>query len=806
MLKNYFKTAIRSLVKRKSFTAINVVGLAVGIATCLVIFLYVQNEWSFDRYNANADRLVRVEFRGTMEGSPLKESNVMPPTAQALKADYPEVVDAARMRFAGKPLVTSNNMTFNEDGFAYVDPNFFNLFSFKFLAGSAASSLTQPNTVVISKSMAIKYFGKETALGKLLQLKSWNQQYTVTGVVEDMPENAHFHAGMFASMENIAEAKEQNWMTSSYFTYLLLPENYDYKKLEAKLPQFIENHMGAQFEKAFGMPLAQYRKKGNDLGFKLQPVTGIHLYADNTNELEAGGDIRYVYIFSAIALFMLLIACINFMNLSTAGASKRAREIAVKKVLGSSQKELVRQFLTESVLLALVALLLAIFMVYLALPLFNNLSGRHLSVGFFANAKVIIGLVVACIAVGMLAGSYPAFFLAAFKPVAVLKGKFAAGRQSISLRSSLVVFQFFVSIVLIVSTAVVQQQLAYIQNKKLGYDKEQVMVLPDTWMLGKNVTAFRNQLMQNPGVANVSVSGYIPAGDSYNNNFFVYADNNSSKLIKALRYDVDENYIPTMGMQLKAGRNFSKQFGTDSTGIVINETAAATLGWGDNALCHFITNPQNGGDKNVYQVIGIVKDFNFRSLHEKISPLGMVLDNNAGTTIVKIKTSDVAGMITAMKNDWTKFGVDAPFTYSFLDDRFNNMYNTEKKTATLLSIFAGLTIFVACMGLFALATFTAEQRTREVGIRKVLGASLAGIFSLLSKDFLKLVGIALLIAAPVAWYIMSRWLQDFAYRINITAWVFVLAGIIAMLIAVGTISFQVVKAAVINPVKSLKAD
>lgn len=811
MFRNYLTIALRNLWRNKAFSAINISGLAIGIATCLIIMLFVQNELSYDRYNEKADRMVRVVFRGLVQGQKMNEAMVMPPTAQTLKADYPEVLEATRLRPYGSPRVTYGDKTFREGTFAYVDSNFFQVFTLPFLHGDKKTALVQPNTVVVTRAMADKYFGKEDPIGKVLNFKDWNTTYKITGVIDQVPANSHFHFDLFASMASLPEAKVPSWMTSEFHTYLVLPKGYDYKQLEAKLPQVVEKYMGPQLQQAMGMSLAQFRQKGNDIGLFLQPLTDIHLRSDLTLDLEPGGDIRYVYIFGAIALFMLLIACINFMNLSTAGASKRAKEVGIRKVLGSVKVELVKQFLLESILLTTFALLLAITFVKIVLPVFNNLAGKKLSLQLTANPWLLPGLLLFGLLVGVMAGSYPAFFLSSFKPVAVLKGwgapgKFiSTGRKSIGLRSGLVVFQFFVSVTLMVGTTVVYRQLRYIQNKELGYNKDQVLVLQETYWLGKNEEAFRRQLLQDPRVVNVSTSGYLPAGPTNNNNFFVYAEDNASQ-VKTLRYDVDYQYIPTLGMQLVAGRNFSKDFATDAAGVILNETAAKAFGWGNNALGHTITNANNQGEKVTYRIIGVVKDFHFKSLHERISPLVMVLGNNSGTVIVKVKTQDIADLLKRMKKQWGDFTADVPFSYSFLDDRFNDTYQSEQKIGRILALFAGLTIFVACLGLFGLATFTAEQRTKEIGIRKVLGATVTNIVGLLSKDFLKLVLIANLIAWPLAWWVMNQWLQDFAYRIEIDWWVFALAGVSALLIALFTVSFQAIKAAVANPVKSLRME
>ena len=806
MIKNYFKIAWRNLLRNKGFSAINIIGLAIGIATCLIIMLFVNNELGYDRFNKKADRIFRVTFQGAAGGEMFNESSVMPPVAQTMKTDFPEVQEATRLRNYGTPRLIYGDKSFKEDALAFVDSNFLQVFTLPLITGDVNTALTEPNTIVITKALAKKYFGKEDPMGKVISFKdAGNSPCKVTGVIDKVPLNSHFQFEIFASMAGLPESKEPTWMSSNFYTYVVLQPGYDYKKLAAKLPGMVDRYIGPQILQAMHISLSEFRKKGNNLSFHLQPLTAIHLSSDFPNDLSLPGDVRYVYIFGAIALFMLLIACINFMNLSTAGASKRAKEVGIRKVLGSLKLELVRQFLLESVLITGIALLIAIVLLYLALPVFNNLANQNLTVSITEHPFLIPALLLFVLIIGIMAGSYPAFYLSSFKPVAVLKGKFTSGKKTIGLRSGLVVFQFLISIILIVSTTVVYKQLSYIQHKKLGYNKDQVLILP-AWMLGKNSGVFREQLLNDPRVASISNSGYLPAGPSDGNNFFVYPGENPHQVVKTLRYEVDENYIPTLGIELLTGRNFSKNFATDSFGVVLNETAAKIFGWGANAMGHTISTTDKSGKTISYQVIGIVKDFHFKSLHELISPLVMVLAPNPGMMVVKLKTSDVAGVLATVKKRWTDLGSEEPFTYSFLDDRFNNTYQSEQKIGWILAIFAGLTIFVACLGLFGLAKFTAEQRTKEIGIRKVLGASVAGIVNLLSIDFLKLVLAAFIIASPIAWYIMNKWLQDFAYRINITAWVFVLAALLAVVITIITVSFQAMKAAVANPVKSLRTE
>ncbi|HEV7380395.1 MAG TPA: ABC transporter permease, partial [Dyadobacter sp.] len=718
MIKNYFKIAWRNLLRNRAFSAINITGLSIGLASCMLISLYVLDELSFDRFNENADRIVRVVFKGDMNGSKINEAHVMPPTASTLQADYPEVMEATRLRQAGEQKVIVNTKQYNGDVMFFADPNIFQVFTLPLIQGDAKTALAQPYQVVLSEATAVKYFGKTDVLGSIIKFKGSDKATKVSGVMRNMPANSHFHTDMLMSMGSLPEAKGDSWMTSEFFTYLLLRPGTDYKQLEAKLPETVEKYMGPQLQKAMGVTMAEFQKSGNRLMLKLQPLTDIHLFSDFVYDLSPSGDMRYVYIFSAVAAIILVIACINFMNLSTASSSKRAREVGVRKVMGSQKSELVLQFLMESILLTAFAMVLATFLAYINLPLFNRLSGKDLTFELQTLPVLIPSLIVFGLLVGIFAGSYPAFFLSSFKPITILKGKFTANKNSISLRSGLVVVQFFISVTLMIGTTVVYQQLKFIQNKKLGYNKDQVLIL-DTWALGQQQNSFRNELLQNPEVAEVSASSYLPAGPSYNNNYMMYADQKSNDLVNGIRYEVDDKYISTMGMELVSGRNFSEQYGTDSSAVIVNETAAAMLGLKDAAVDHTISRNDNEGKKTTYQIIGVVKDFHFKSLHEKITPLVMTLGGNSGNMIVKIKTEHSEMLLSKIKSLWGTYKTEQPFSYSFLDARYDQTYKAEQQTGQILSIFTGLTIFVACLGLFGLATFTAEQRIKEIGVRKV---------------------------------------------------------------------------------------
>ncbi|TMU56512.1 ABC transporter permease [Flagellimonas algicola] len=800
MIKNYLKIAWRNSIKHKWIFSINIVGLALGIASCLVILLFVVDELSYDRYNEKAAEIVTVAFRAKVSGEEIKEGSIMAPVGETLKQEFPEVVDATRIRNYHTPKIIVDNQSFREDKFAFVDANFFDVFTLPIIDGDHKTPLNEPYTAVITKAEALKLFGASNAIGKSFYLNGNEQPFRVTGVIQEVPRNSHFHFDIFASMEGLAEAKSDSWFEGSFFTYLLLKEGADYKNLETKMPHILEKYMGPNMQEVMGMPYEEFIKE-NRLGFKLFPLLDIHLYSDNAidDRLEQGGDIKYVYIFSAIALFMLLIACINFMNLSTATAAKRAKEVGIRKVLGSNKNQLLYQFLAESFIATLFAMFLAAILVFLSLPYYNELSGKELELTFLGQPMVLASLLLLTIFVSLLAGSYPAFFLSSFKPIEALKNKFFGSSYNRGVRSGLVVFQFIISAGLILATLVVNQQMQYIQNKDIGYERDQLLVIREAYLLGNDQTAFKNELLKNPKIASITQSAFTPAGDSDNSQTLI---SNDGQFVRRMPvYNIDENYIPTMGMELVSGRNFSKEFGADSINLIVNETAVKVLGLGENPLGKSITE----GNNNTRTVIGVVKDFHFKSLHQPIDPLFLMYAPYGGL-IIKAKSSDMSGLIADANSLWNDFGSSEPFGYTLLDDSYRQTYVREQKMGTVLNVFALLTILVACLGLLGLVTFTAEQRFKEIGIRKVLGSSVMEIVMMLSKDFSKLVLISFLIAFPLGYYLMRKWLEGFAYRIEIPWWLFVLAACATLLIALGTIGWKSFQAATMNPVKALRDD
>ena len=807
MYRSYFKMGWRNLSKNKGLFAINITGLAMGIATCVIIMLFVVDELSYDRYNEKADRIVRVVLKGKVNGEIIKEAVTPAPVALTLKNEFPEVAEATRLRRSGSPKITYKSATYRNSDLAFVDPNFFRVFTLTFLQGDPKTALVEPHTIVITKAEALKYFGDEDPINKLLEFKDSGEQFKVTGIIENVPANSHFHFDLFASMEGLTHAKENNWMTSNYFSYLVLSERIDLKEFEAKLPAIIKKYMGPQVEQ-IGMTFEKFRENGNEIGLFAQPLTDIHLYSDfdNQSELEAGGDVKLVYMLGAVAIFMLLIACINFMNLSTARATKRNKEIGVKKVLGSQRIQLIHQFLTESFISTAVAMTLAVLLVVLALPLFNQLSGKNLEANFLLNSKVLMALFSLGILITFLAGTYPAFFLSSIRPISALKSKITTGGRNKSIRSALVVFQFVVSAGLILSIIIINQQMSYIQNKEIGYDRDQLLVLRESYLLGNNENAFKNQLLNDPRVESITMSAFIPAGPTDNNITNVYTGQQHEALRRTIVYNIDGKYISTMGMELVTGRNFSEASGSDSLNVIINETAVRTFCLNANPLGQILTvNVGNNGEKRSLTVIGVIKDFHFRSLRETIAPL-IMLNNPYGGLIIRTKTKEIAGLLSNIENKWKAFNVEEPFSYALLDELYNETYLAEQKMGNIMKIFGALTILVACLGLFGLVTFTAEQRVKEIGIRKVLGANVTEIVSMLSKDLIILVAISFIIAFPLGYYLMDKWLQDFAYKIDVQWWVYAVAGLTTLLIAFFTMSLKTIKSALANPVESLRSE
>jgi len=800
MFKNFLIISFRNLARNKTYSLINIAGLAIGMACCLVITLWVRNEFSYDRFNENADRICRLCCDGQLGGRTIRAPVSSPPTGPAMVSDFPEVINSVRIESIPTVPVKYQDKVFFEGNILYADNSIFDVFSFPLISRSEESPLARPYTMVISENTAKRYFGDDNPLGKTMRLNN-EEDYTVTGIVRNVPANSHIQFDMLLSFETrYAENRElmEAWINFSYFTYILLDENSDYMNLEAKFPAFIEDHMGEI--------LAAY---GIGLNYFLQPLTSIHLYSNLEYDFEDNaGNIVYVYLFSGIALFVLLIACFNFVNLTTARATTRAKEVGLRKTLGAHKGKLISQFITESIIYSVFSMLLALIIAEIALPVLNSIAGTELSLATVNIPSFLLAILAISIGVGILAGSYPAFFLSAFRPARVLKGDLKTGTYRSKLRSVLVIGQFIVSITLIAGTFFIYKQIYYMKNKKLGFDKEQLLVVPELDQ-SQQVSSglIRERLSAIAGVQNIAFGTRYP-GSGISNGMFVpegYADDQGIILNHIY---ADYNYIPTLGIEVIKGRNFSQDLKSDtSKSAIINETAVKLLGW-ENPVGKTFSIPDPDIDRSLWEtrkIIGVIGDFHFETLRKKIMPLIITNRNNAlNVALIKLSTANITNTVDQIKSAWKELSPEKPLNFFFIDDEFNDMYRAEERMGKLALYFSILAIFIGCMGLFGMSSYAAEQRTREIGIRKVLGATIPDILRLLSRETLVLITIACIIAWPVAFYALNRWLQNFAYRIDLDIYIFIFAGFIALAVSMATISFQSVKAALANPVKSLK--
>ncbi len=807
MIKNYFKIAWRNLLRNKTFSFINIVGLAIGLCCFLLIALYVSDELSYDRFNANADRIYRINCSIRFGGGDLNAALSSDMMGQLLKKDYPEVEQYTRIyNNNGAKLIRKGNSFINEHRVANVDSTFFSVFSFPAVSGDTRTALNGANKVVITESAAKKYFGTTDAIGKIIETNdNGSTPYKVTAVIKDMPHNSHFNYDFLFSMRNV-DYKWGQLTSHNFHTYLVLTKGTDYKAFEKNFDSYILKYVLPYVQHFIKITsFDDFKKAGNKLEYTLIPLTKIHLYSDLSYELGYNGNIQFVCIFAIVALFILVIACINFMNLTTARSANRAKEVGIRKVLGTDRKDLIAQFLSESILMVFLSLVIAIAVAWLALPLFNDVAGKSMTMGSLFSPVILPLLIVLPFLVGLAAGSYPAFFLSAFKPIEVLKGKLASGKTKGGVRSVLVVFQFTTSILLIIGTIVIYNQLHFIQTRDLGFKKDQVLIVNDTYALKNNADAFKNDVLQMSGVSSGTISSYLPVDNSSrsDNSYFKAPTMDVKDGIDMQNWYIDCDYIKTMGMQLVAGRNFSKDFPSDSSAIIINETTARLLGY-TNPIGEKIYDTDKNNKPVAHKVIGVVKNFNYESLRQNIGPLSFFLRKSDGLESFKVSTANIGSLVDKIETKWKTMAPGLPFSYRFMDDSFNEMYQADQRVGKITLTFSVLAILIACLGLFGLATFIAEQSTKEIGIRKVLGASVGGIVQMFVKDFVKLVGIALVIASPVAWLFMNKWLQQFVYRIGISVWVFMLAAAVAFAIALLTISYQAIKAATANPVKSLR--
>ncbi|MEP6684497.1 MAG: ABC transporter permease [Parafilimonas sp.] len=809
MIKNHLKIAWRNLMKYKFISFINLFGLTIGLTCCLLILTYILNELSYDKYNKNADQVYRVTrtfYNGNEEVS-LNLSTVAPPFGYYLPTDFPEIEKMTRLLSVGNTALRYKEKLINEQTVYFADENLFDVFTVDVLKGNAKTALQEPFSIMMTQEEAKKYFGDEDPINKVLRAD--NQfDVKVTGIYKPFPANAHMHPNMLISFNTLKDSAvygeenlRTNWGNNSFFTYIKLPKNYNTASMESRFPAFLDKHMVGQYGAM--KPSAQTK-------LDLQKLTDIHLYSHTDYEAEPNGDINRVYIFSAIALFILLIACINYMNLSTARSALRAKEIGIRKVVGARKAELITQFLSESILITWAALFIAISLLYFTLPWLNKISEQDLSVSILMRWQILLPLFLSPFVIGIISGIYPALFMSSFQPVKTLKGLFKVQGRSISFRKVLVIAQFAISIILIITTMIVFQQLRYMQKASLGYNKEHILTMPYDNSLNNQYESFRNILFQNANIKEVGRSSRIPTGRLLDGQGASVPGSDSMVPVKADIRDVatDYDFIPTYGISMAAGRNFSRDYGTDTSNFILNEAAVKAVGW-KSAQDAVGKNFRYGGVNG--HIIGVMKDFHFESLHQKIAPLIFVMPatstNQSSYNYLSIKVSgNMPSALETIKNTWQKYLPEHPYQYTFLDEKFTKLYESEQTQGTIFTVFAFIAIFIACLGLFGLSAFAISQRVKEIGVRKVLGANISTIVALLSKEFLKLVLIAAIIAFPVAWYAMTNWLQSFAYRITIQWWVFLFAAVAALLIALLTVGFQAIKAALANPAKSLRSE
>ena len=816
MLQNYLKIAWRNIRNNKLFSFLNIFGLATGFTCCMLIALYIGHETSYDHYHKYADRIYEVATTFVKDGKDDPTPNTPAPMAAAMKQEFPEIEETTRILqlFAEdktllqyKPDNQETKSFYETSGFA-ADSTFFRLFSYEFIEGNSGNCLNAPNTVVINEEIAKKLFGNEPALNKIIKISSntnGDTSFTVTGVFKPLKKPTQIDARFFISLKG---GNLQQFITSQtdmagnnmFQTFLLLKPGSNAKALEKKFPAFVAKYIGNAL-KSMGFYKKQF----------LIPVKEMHLYSGLKSNISAVGSIASLYILGSIALFTLLLACINFMNLSTARSSKRSSEVGIRKVLGAEKHSLIKQFLGESLLLSFIALLFAFVITSFVLPVFSYISGAALALEVSVQWPLLLSFFILAIITGLLAGSYPAFYWSSFIPVKVLKGRFTSSLSAISLRKGLVVFQFIISVVLIISSVVINKQMQYMRTKDLGFQKDQQIVIPMRSSNAKNIyTALKNEIQKSPQVQNVGASFYYP-GIMNPSDMALRPEGTPPSEGKLVHTNfVDESFLQTIGIQPLAGRLFSSEFPADTNSrIIINFSTVKELGF---------TSPDEAIGKKLYfdwrgqsfeyHVVGVVKDFHFQDLHVPISPYAFLLNNQPfySYLMVHARPGNVSGVLNTIKKTWQSLNPAEPFEYSFLDEDFQKNYATEDRRAAMVSFFTTIAILISCLGLFGLAAFSAEQRTKEIGIRKVLGASVANIVGLLSKDFIKLVVIALFLAAPIGWYFMNKWLEDFAYRINIGWWMFGVAGLLAIFIAFATISLHAIKAALTNPIKNLRTE
>ncbi|MCD4679546.1 MAG: ABC transporter permease [Bacteroidales bacterium] len=809
MLSNYLKFAIRLSLKHKVYSIINILGLAIGIAACMFILLYVQDELSYDKFNKNYERIYRVNTQGVLSGEKFNAPYTPTPLAKYFQNDFPEVEKASRMVAGSHKLIRYKNKRFSEKRFFYADSSFFEIFNIPLVSGSPKTVLNQPNSVVVTLETAKRYFGSKDPIGEIIKLDN-GLDYTVTGICENVPSNSHFHFDLIASLITYDEFRYgENWINLSVFTYIVLKEGVDKDQIEKKLPDFLIKYFDPQLEEHLGFSIKDFNAIGSSYEYFIQAIQDIHLRSNIDMELEPGGHISYIYIFSLIAICILLIASTNFMNISTARSAVRAKEIGMRKVIGAHRLSLIQQFLSESILFSVLALLIGLALVELLMQEFNLLTGKHLSITLFKNWYLLPSLLAFSIILGLMAGSYPAYYLSSFNPIDVLRRNKKIGTKKSKLRSILVLSQFTVSIILFIGTIIIYKQLNFIQNKELGFDKENVIVLRRAYAVSKKIEAFKSELIKNPAILSASIANDMP-GENASDAFSFLLPGRPTSELRPINFLVcDQDYAKTLGIKLKEGRFFSDEYPTDSNAIVINEACVKALDLSDPIGKFLILPNLKDSVINIYcKIVGVMEDFNYKSLHDSIKPAVCFPFNKEHWHVqylaIKIRKANTDKTIAFLEDKWNSFVDDEPFEFFIVEERLDSLYNNEKTTARLFIIFSILAIFIACLGLFALASFTAEQKAKQIGLQKILGASISGIIISLITEFIKWVIIANIIAWPIAYILAYFWLKNFAYQTAISIWIFILSAALALFITILTVGFQAFKAATSSPVDAIK--
>lgn len=803
MLRNYFTVALRNLVRYKGYSLINIAGLAIGLASCILIALYIADELSYDRYNEKADRTYRIFSKGIIGTYEFKGTYTAAPMARALLEDYPEVEYVTRLMNAGDRVVELNGNSFIEKRMMFADSSFFDIFSFEMISGNPKTALAAANSVVLTESTAKRYFGTEDPLGKTIQLSG--QNYMITGVCSDVPPNSHFRFDLMGSMVTTDFAHNPSWLSNNAQTYLTLQPGSDPDALEARFPEMAVKYIGPQLFDFMGVTIEEMAETGQGLGYFLQPLTSIHLHSRLDGEFETNSSIVYVWLFGAIAVFILLLACINFMNLTTARLANRAKEVGLRKVVGSSRRQIIIRFLGESALLAMCGLVIALAVSELMLPWFNQLAGKQMQISYNNPPYFLPVLILFALITGLVAGSYPSFYLSAVQPVKVLKGNPARTGKGAGLRSMLVLFQFTISIILLVATIIIYSQLGYIQEKNLGFEKEGVVYLSRA----NNITdrdGFIAGMMQYPFVKSVSFNNGLPGEGFGSNSHEVKGHDGNNVHILMMMY-ADYNHPDVLGLEMAAGRYFDRSYSTDTAAIILNEAAVRVMGLGDPLNATIVRHTLPGDYPREFKVIGVIRDFHFESLHQNIRPVAFHLlepGDWARSVAIRFDLSRMQEALQLIDEKWSEFVPAEPIEYHFLDNELEEMYQNDIRTRQIYTIFSVLAFFVASLGLLGLASFTAEQRNREIGIRKVYGATTPQIVAMLSLQFVKWTLLANIIAWPVAWLLMDNWLNNFAYRIQIGLLPFIVSAALAFIIAITTVIFQAYRAAMTNPATTLK--